>query len=75
MTTPGNCDDFTTPFCDTNTDTLAKNQSDAITYCSGLAYGGFSDWFLPNTAQALKLYANKASIGAFASMYYWTREA
>lgn len=46
------------------------------TYAAGLARscsdGGYSDWFLPSIDELEKLNENKAELGNFTSVYYWS---
>lgn len=48
---------------------------DATSWCSGLVYGGFSDWFLPSLSELQSyLYPNRAAVG-FATVLttgYWS---
>ena len=53
--------------------------NDAVAYCSGLTLHGCSDWQMPDKGQMLIMYANKESIGGWATgssngkdYYYWT---
>lgn len=65
MTTPGGCSNSSTPTC-TGIDTSKFSQSDAITYCDAMVYGGFSDWYLPSENElGGLLYPNRAAIGGF----------
>ena len=44
----------------------------AAKLCYDLVLNGYSDWYLPSKDELNKLYLNKASIGGFASYYYWS---
>lgn len=46
--------------------------SEAISACSNLVYGGYSDWFLPDIGTLGLMYENKEIIGGFTSSYYWS---
>lgn len=49
-------------------------QSSAISFCKNLAYGGYSDWILPNHGMLKILYQNKKNIGGFLSDNYWSSD-
>lgn len=44
----------------------------AAKLCSDLVLGGYSDWYLPSKKELEKLYTNKAAIGGFANIGYWS---
>ena len=44
----------------------------AARLCADLDIAGFSDWYLPSRDELEKLYINRASIGGFATGFYWT---
>jgi hypothetical protein len=48
-------------------------QFTAASWCNGLTYQGFDDWFLPSRQEVANyLYPNKASVGGRSSGHYWT---
>jgi hypothetical protein len=57
-----------------NTTTILATDEDApaAKACDEYSYGGYNDWFLPSKAELNAMYTNKASIGGFASDYYWS---
>ena len=59
----------------TNTNTIVTNCSTstiAAALCFNLSFGGYSDWYLPSYSELSKLYANKAAIGGFSNVPYWS---
>jgi hypothetical protein len=45
----------------------------AARICADLELNGYSDWYLPSTAELNKLYINRAAIGGLANAwYYWS---
>lgn len=59
----------------TNTNTIVNAQgsgSYAAKLCYDLVLGGYSDWFLPSKVQLTKIFANKAKIGGFTALNYWS---
>ena len=40
--------------------------------CGNLILNGYSDWYLPSKEELNKLFLNRALIGGFATMFYWT---
>jgi hypothetical protein len=44
----------------------------AAKICYDLVLNGYSDWYLPGIDELTKLYLNKAAIGGFASLRYWS---
>ncbi len=46
--------------------------SEAISACSNLVYGGYSDWVLPDKGTLDIMYDNKEIIGGFSSVCYWS---
>lgn len=44
----------------------------AAKLCSDLVLGGYSDWYLPSKDELNKLYINKAAVGGFVSVNYWS---
>ena len=50
----------------------ALTWSKAISACSNLVYGGYSDWVLPDKGTLDIMYENKSKIGGFSSTYYWS---
>ena len=47
-----------------------RTQSDAISYCSGLSYGGYSDWRLPTYEEATWV----LNLGVRPTTTYWTSQ-
>ena len=67
--TGGGCD------CPTMISNESSNMffSDALTYCEGLVESGYSDWYLPNLEEILKLSSGRAGIpDARTNNYLWT---
>lgn len=60
----------------TNTYTIAnrgcQSVSDAAKLCYDYVSGVYTDWWLPSLDELQKVYNNRASLGTFASDYYWT---
>jgi hypothetical protein len=62
--------------------TGAQNTADILAGCpeAGIAarladdfsLNGYNDWFLPSKDELNELYLNKAVVGGFASVYYWS---
>ena len=50
----------------------AMTNSQAISACNGLSYGGYDDWYLPNAEELNAMYQKKLSIGGFYDTYYWS---
>jgi len=44
----------------------------AAKICSDLVLGGYNDWYLPSKDELNKLYLNRAAVGGFASVGYWS---
>lgn len=44
----------------------------AARLCGDLILGDYSDWYLPSYDELMKLYLNKATIGGFANVRYWS---
>lgn len=44
----------------------------AAALCNNLSSGGYSDWYLPSRDELIKLYTNRASIGGFNNVSYWS---
>ena len=44
----------------------------AARLCNNLVSGGYSDWYLPSRDELIKLYTNRASIGGFNNVSYWS---
>jgi hypothetical protein len=44
----------------------------AARICSDLVLNGYSDWYLPSKDELNKLFLNKAAIGGFTSLTYWS---
>lgn len=44
----------------------------AAALCNNLSSGGYSDWYLPSKDELNKLYLNKATIGGFSNVSYWS---
>lgn len=45
----------------------------AAEFCRNMAYGGFSDWYLPSDSELLVLYGARSAIGGWASGFsYWS---
>jgi hypothetical protein len=59
-----------------NTEAIVWNPigvtSAAAYLCGTFGYGGYDDWFLPSKDELNKLYVNRAAIGGFSSMQYWS---
>jgi hypothetical protein len=58
-----------------NTNTIVAAQgsgSYAAKLCYDLVLNGYSDWYLPSVNELGKLYVNRAAIGVFASIPYWS---
>jgi hypothetical protein len=55
---------------------IASQGGTATSYAAGLARaysgGGYTDWYLPSTAELNKLRLNRAAIGNFADANYWS---
>ena len=47
----------------------------AISTCSSLVYGGYSDWVLPDLNTLDAMYENKDIIGGFSPTFYWSSSA
>lgn len=59
----------------TNTNTIVSVQgagSYAAKLCYDLVLGSYSDWYLPSKVELSKMYLNKASIGGFTAVNYWS---
>jgi hypothetical protein len=58
------------------TDSLSGGYHAAARYCSGLVYGGYRDWYLPNRYELNLMYTNKASISGLemdpTGVEYWS---
>ncbi|MDO9579911.1 MAG: DUF1566 domain-containing protein [Bacteroidales bacterium] len=46
--------------------------SSAVKLCYDLVLNGYSDWYLPSIDELNKLYINRAAIGVFSTMSYWS---
>lgn len=46
--------------------------SSAYSYCEGLTLYGFSDWRIPTQAELMAMYTQRASIGGFSNVNYWS---
>jgi len=60
---------------DGNTSMIVYNQgtgSYAAKLCYDLSLNGYSDWYLPSKYELNLMYLQKASIGGFATDYYWS---
>ena len=44
----------------------------AARLCGDLVLEGYSDWYLPSKDELARLYDNKAAIGGFGNIYYWS---
>ncbi|MEI6450107.1 MAG: protein kinase [Actinomycetes bacterium] len=60
-----------------NTDLICKTQGRVATsYAAGVARAytshGYADWYLPSKDELDKLYLNRAAIGGFGSVAYWS---
>lgn len=40
--------------------------------CGDLSLNGYTDWYLPSKDEIAKLYLNRAAIGGFSNVYYWS---
>ena len=64
---------FGTGFTNTfNIISAQGNGNYAARICWDLIYGGNTDWYLPSTFELQKIWPNRAVIGGFASLNYWT---
>ena len=45
--------------------------NEAQTFCKNIFYGGYSDWFLPNSSIMYTILSLQKEIGGFRSDYYW----
>ena len=50
----------------------ALSWSTAISACESLTYAGYDDWYLPSKNELNAMYINKAEIGGFSSVSYWS---
>ena len=48
------------------------SSTSAAALCNNLSSGGYSDWYLPSRDELIKLYTNRASIGGFNNVSYWS---
>jgi hypothetical protein len=60
-----------------NTNAIIASQGETATsYAAGLARayagGGYKDWYLPSKDELNKLYLNRATIGGFGNVLYWS---
>ena len=44
----------------------------AAQLCHSLSLGGYTDWYLPSSAELNELYVNQAKIGGFSGNAYWS---
>ena len=44
----------------------------AISACESLTYAGYDDWYLPSKNELNAMYINKAEIGGFSAVKYWS---
>jgi hypothetical protein len=52
--------------------TSSNGSPTAADICANLSLGGYSDWFLPSKDELNEMYLNKAAIGGFAGIDYWS---
>jgi hypothetical protein len=46
--------------------------TNAASLCNNLTSGGYTDWYLPSRDELTKLYTNRALIGGFNNVSYWS---
>jgi hypothetical protein len=68
---------FGTALCQggSNTNSLygaCSTQASPIKTCYDLVLNGYTDWVLPSSDELSKLYINRATIGGFSAVYYWS---
>jgi hypothetical protein len=59
----------------TNTSTIINAQGVGVyaaSACDNFTLSGYSDWFLPSRAELLLVYQNRAQLGAFGILPYWS---
>ncbi|QEN05555.1 DUF1566 domain-containing protein [Thiospirochaeta perfilievii] len=63
-----------------NTTTIVNNQGNVLSYAARLCYEystvedgvTYDDWYLASKDELNKLYLNKAAVGGFTGVYYWS---
>ncbi|TAF76464.1 MAG: DUF1566 domain-containing protein [Bacteroidetes bacterium] len=58
-----------------NTNAIVAAQgtgSYAAQLCADLTLGGYSDWFLPSKDELVQIYTNRAAVGGFNTVLYWS---
>jgi hypothetical protein len=62
-------------YADYNTDFIlayCSTSGIAAKLCADLTLGGYNDWYLPTRQELYTMNLNRASIGGFATDYYWS---
>jgi hypothetical protein len=60
---------------ESNTISIVNNctsTTNAAFLCYNLSAGGYSDWYLPDINELIKLYSNRGLIGGFSNTSYWS---
>lgn len=60
---------------ESNTILIVSNctsSTNAAFLCYNLSAGGYSDWYLPDINELVKLYSNRGLIGGFSNTSYWS---
>ncbi|MEI7726450.1 MAG: hypothetical protein WCK09_15180 [Bacteroidota bacterium] len=58
-----------------NTTAIVNNCSETVTaarLCNDLVWNSYSDWFLPSKDELDQMYLQRAFIGGFTGIYYWS---
>jgi hypothetical protein len=53
-------------------DMITAGCTNAAQLCHGVTINGYSDWYLPSKDELNKLWVNRAKIGGFSSVQYWS---